>query len=271
MTGAEPTVLAGLVAAGLERREARWLVEECGSDHDALADALARRLAGEPLQYVIGHWPFRRLDLDVDARALIPRPETEELVGRAIDVLALSNVPAPIVLDLGCGTGAIGLSLLAELAERGVAATLIAVDVSSAALALCRQNALKHELYSVSFVLGSWYDGLDESLAGRVDLVVSNPPYVGALERVSLDPVLDHEPSGALVAADAEGVGGFADLAAVIAGAPRWLAAGGALVVEHGHDQREAVRRAAFGAGLRDVVDFEDLAGKPRILVARRP
>ena len=264
-------MLARLVAAGLEGREARWLIEEFGASGDALDGAIARRLAGEPLQYVIGHWPFRGLDLDVDARALIPRPETEELVGRAIEVLATSDSPAPVVLDLGCGTGAIGLSILAELAERGVSATLIAVDESRDALALCRQNAIKHRLYAVSFVVGSWYEGLDDSLAGRVDLVVSNPPYVGEIERASLDPVLDYEPSGALVAPDADGVAGFADLAAVIAGAPRWLTRGGSLVVEHGDGQREAVRRAAFGAGLRDVVDYDDLVGRPRVLVARQP
>ena len=271
MTGAEPTVLARLVAAGLEWREARWLTEEFASDTGALEDALARRLAGEPLQYVLGHWPFRGLDLDVDPRALIPRPETEELVGHAIDALAQSNAAAPVVLDLGCGTGAIGLSILAELAERGVSATLVALDESRDALALCRQNAIKHRLYAVSFVEGSWYEGLDDSLAGRVDLIVSNPPYVGALERTTLEPVLDHEPAGALVAPDAEGVAGFADLAVVIAGAPHWLTHGGALVVEHGEGHREAVRRAAFGAGLRDVVDHDDLAGRPRVLVARRP
>lgn len=270
MTGAEPTTLARLVAAGLPAREARWLVEEF-EDGDALEAAVARRLAGEPLQYVIGHWPFRGLDLDVDARALIPRPETEELVGHAITALAQSGSPAPVVLDLGCGTGAIGLSLLAELAERGVPATLISLDESPDALALCRKNALKHRLYAVSFVAGSWYEGLDESLAGRVDLIVSNPPYVGADERATLEPVLDYEPPGALVAPDAEGVAGFADLATVIAGAPRWLAPGGSLVVEHGEGHREAVRRAAYGAGLRDVVDYDDLAGRPRVLVARRP
>ena len=264
-------MLARLVAAGLERREARWLTEEFGTSGDALEKAMTRRLAGEPLQYVLGHWPFRGLDLDVDHRALIPRPETEELVGHAIDALAQSNHRAPVVLDLGCGTGAIGLSILAELTERGVSATLIALDESPDALAQCRQNALKHRLYAVSFVCGSWYEGLDDSLAGRVELIVANPPYVGELERTTLDPVLDFEPEGALVAPAAEGVAGFADLAEVIAGAPTWLAPGGFLVVEHGEGQREAVRREAFGAGLRDVVDYDDLAGKPRVLVARRP
>ena len=257
-----------LVAAGLERREARWLIEAI-DDPEALAAAVARRRAGEPLQYVIGHWPFRGLELDVDERALIPRPETEELVDRAL--AAVATTTAPTIADLGCGSGAIGFALLHELYERGVTASLVALDRSAACLDLARQNARRFGLRAVSFVEGSWYEGLDRSLAGRFDLIVANPPYVGELERTTLDPVLDFEPEGALVARDAEGVAGFADLAEVIAGAPTWLAPGGFLVVEHGEGQREAVRREAFGAGLRDVVDYDDLAGKPRVLVARRP
>ncbi len=105
-----------MVATGLEPREARWLVEEFvpAGDSDAraaLAAAAARRRAGEPLQYIIGHWPFRSLDLDVDARALIPRPETEELVEVALGELAAHSVATPLIVDLGTGSGAIGLSL----------------------------------------------------------------------------------------------------------------------------------------------------------------
>ncbi len=267
---AEPT-LEDLVAIGLERREARWLLEEFGGDGPRLADAVARRRRGEPLQYVMGHWPFRGLDLDLDARVLIPRPETEELVGVALDVLAATEVAAPTLLDLGCGSGAIGLALLAELAQRGVAATLLAVDVSPGALALARRNARKHGLEAVSFLEGSWYEALDDSLAGRIDLIVANPPYVGAAEYRELDPVIFHEPRGALVAGDARGVAGLADLVRVVEGAPRWLAPGGSVVVEHGDGHREALRRVAYGAGLRDLADHDDLAGKPRILAGRRP
>ena len=266
---AEPT--AAELVAGLERREARWLLEEFGSDPARLAAAVARRRSGEPLQYIVGHWPFRGLDLDLDSRVLIPRPETEELVGVALDVLAARQVAAPTLLDLGCGSGAIGLSLLAELAARGVLATLVAVDVSPGALAVARRNARKHALTAVSFLEGSWYEALDASLAGRIDLIVANPPYVGAAEYGTLDPVIAHEPRGALVAADARGVPGLADLVRVVEGAPHWLSAGGALVVEHGDNHREALRRVAYGVGLRDLVDHDDLAGKPRILVAHRP
>ena len=116
---------------------------------------------------------------------------------------------------------------------------------------------------------GRWYGALDPALAGAVDLVVSNPPYVGAGELASLDPVLAHEPRAALVAPDLDGVAGFADVAAVIDGAPAWLAPGGALVVEHGAAQGEAAVARAAAAGLAGVADVADLAGWPRVLVAR--
>jgi release factor glutamine methyltransferase len=275
VTDANPYLIAELIEAGLNRREARWLLEEFGADdHESLAAlrrAAQRRLAGEPLQYVIGHWPFRSLDLDLDPRVLIPRPETEELVGVALAQLAGADVTVPVIVDLGCGSGAVGLALLAELAERGVVASLVALDQSPDALAVARQNALKHGLHAVSFVRSSWFEALDPSLRGRVDLVVANPPYVGAEEFASLDPVLGYEPLGALVALDTAATPGFADLEAIIGESLAWLAPGGRLVCEHGHMQREAVLNAARAAGFVDVADLDDMAGWPRILVARRP
>ncbi len=267
--------VAELVDRGLEVREARWLVEEFvpGGDPDAreaLRAAATRRLKGEPLQYIIGHWPFRSLDLDVDPRALIPRPETEELVSVALRELAAAAVSAPLILDLGTGSGAIGLSLVSELLARGVAASLIALDQSSDALALARQNARKHRLDAVSFVRSSWFDSLDTSLRGRVDLIVANPPYVGEVEFRDLDPVLRHEPRGAIVAAATAGIAGFADLDVVVRGAHAWLAPGGALVCEHGDTQRPALLELTVEMGYRFVEDLDDLSGRPRILIARR-
>jgi release factor glutamine methyltransferase len=264
-----------LVEMGIERREARWLVEEFvpGGDesaHEALMSAATRRRSGEPLQYILGHWPFRSLDFDVDERALIPRPETEELVGVALSELVGGTSLAPLIVDLGTGTGAIGLSLLVELASRGVLASLIAVDESSEALALARQNARKHRLSAVSFVRSSWFGSVDPSLKGRVDLVVANPPYVDEAEFSTLDPVLRYEPRGALVAGSAGGVAGFADLDVIIGESYQWLAPTGALVCEHGDTQRDAVLNAARAAGFREVNDLDDMAGLPRVLVARR-
>jgi len=275
VTGVNSDLVNQLVAAGIERHEARWLVEEFipGGDLDAvpaLRVAADRRLAGEPLQYIIGHWPFRSLDLDVDPRALIPRPETEELVGAALIELARLDVVAPTILDLGCGSGAIGLALLDELRARGVAATLVAVDESIDALALARSNALKHKLHAVSFVRSSWFDEVDPSLRGHLDLIVANPPYVGDVEFATLDPVLAYEPETAIVAPDVNGIEGFADLAVIIRDAPSWLNDRGVLVCEHGTTQRDAVTSAARAAGFTDVDDLDDLARHPRILVARR-
>jgi release factor glutamine methyltransferase len=275
VTGANAVLVGELVAAGVEPREARWLIEEffVGDDPDALASlhaAADRRLGGEPLQYVIGHWPFRSLDLDLDPRVLIPRPETEELVEAALGELVALDVNAPMILDLGCGSGAIGLALLDELGGRGVMATLLAVDASPDALAVARRNALKHDLRAVSFVQSSWFDAVDESLRGRIDLIVANPPYVGEDEFVQLDPVLGYEPRVALVAADASGVAGFSNVETIIKESPAWLSPAGVLVCEHGNEHGAAALAAALSAGFSSVDDLSDLAGQPRVLIARR-
>lgn len=260
--------------AGLAVREARWLIDEytsdAGIDVIAVHSGAARRLGGEPLQYVLGHWPFRSLDLDVDARVLIPRPETEELVGVAMAELARTGLRAPVVVDLGCGSGAIGLALVHELLERGVRATLICVDASHDALDLAKHNARKHAIEDVSFVHSSWFDDVDESLRGRVDLIVANPPYVGERELLELDPVLRYEPYAALVSSDSSDVVGFADLELIINESPQWLSDQGRLICEHGATQRDAVVRSARGAGFASVHVYDDVAGLARIVVARR-
>ena len=275
MTDANSDPVDELVELGLERREARWLVEEFypGGDRDArpaLLAAARRRLEGEPLQYVIGHGPFRGLDLDVDPRVLIPRPETEGLVGVALGELARIDAPTPLIVDLGCGSGAIGLSLLDELRQRGVAATLVALDESADALDVARANARKHHLHAVSFLQSDWFEALDASLAGRIDLIVSNPPYVGEQEFSSLDPVLGYEPYGALVSPDGQGVEGLADLEVIVSTARDWLAPGGSLVVEHGDRHGPALVAMAGERGWEDVHDHDDLSGRARVLVARR-
>ena len=268
-------LVAELVRAGIARHEARWLVQEFvpGGDLealDALRAASERRLAGEPLQYIIGHWPFRSLDLDVDSRVLIPRPETEELVGHAMRELADLDVVTPTILDLGCGSGAIGLALLDELRTRGVMATLVAIDASPDALEVARANARKHRLQRVSFLHSSWFDALDDSLRGRIDVIVANPPYVGAGEFEQLDAVLRHEPRSALVALDLDATAGFFDVAHIIASSLTWLNEQGRLLVEHSHLHRDAALAAARGAGFSSAEDLDDLAGHPRFLVARR-
>ena len=152
-----------LVDAGVAPHEARWLLEEYADDPAALATAVERRRSGEPLQYVLGHWPFRDLDLVVDARALIPRPETEWLVDVA---WAQVRERATLrVLDLGCGSGAIGLALADEARRRGVALSLVATDRSPDALALCALNAARVHL-SPTLVVSTWFDDLDVAWRG---------------------------------------------------------------------------------------------------------
>ncbi len=274
VTDARARALERLATLGISRHEARWLVEEflVGGDPEAetaLDLAARRRLRGEPLQYILGHWPFRSLDLDVDSRVLIPRPETEELVDLALAELVHGAQSAPLIVDMGCGSGAIGLALAQELGQRGVRAQVILVDESLDALTVARGNARRHGLTTVSFLHSFWFDAWSESLAARVDLIVANPPYVADADLASAQIELSHEPEGALVAPPRDGVEGFDDLARLIDGAPQWLRRGGSLVLEHGADQATPVTERLVERGFSDVADFVDLAGLPRMARGR--
>ena len=267
------SLVAEVVAQGIQRHEASWLVDEFAPGGDelgrrALSEAVERRLRGEPLQYILGHWPFRSLDVEIDERVLIPRPETEELVDHALNALARTGSRQPLLLDLGCGSGVIGLALLGELADRGVTAQLVAVDRRPDALAVARRNALKHQLMAVTFVVSSWFDSVDVSLRGRVDLVVSNPPYVENSQREIVARELTYEPDDALYADDGTVGPGTADLEEILREARAWLAPGGAIVLEHGYQQGEGLKAFALACGYRDVEIHRDLAGHPRVLVA---
>ena len=175
--------------------EARWLCQEASGLEGAdwvlgledrateravsrLDAMVARRLQGEPLQYVLGHWSFRTLDLLVDRRVLIPRPETEHLVEVALSIARATTGPLTIA-DLGTGSGAIAMALAAELFPRPL--TVWATDASDDVLAVARANlaGMGRAAVAVRMEAGSWYDALPPDLAGRLDLVVSNPPYIG--------------------------------------------------------------------------------------------
>lgn len=226
---------------------------------------LARVRAGEPLQYVIGHWPFRRLDLMVDRRVLIPRPETEELVEVALGLLDRDR--SVRCADLGCGSGAIGLSLAGEL-PRGRCEVWL-TDLSGDALDVARANAagLGLAASAVRFGQGSWWSALPDELAGTFDIVVSNPPYVAQGDPDLEAVVAEHEPPLALFA----GADGLDAVRELLVGAPHWLTPGGWLVVEIGASQGEAARaHAQQVAGLTDVVVRRDAADRDRMLVARR-
>jgi release factor glutamine methyltransferase len=269
-----------LAAGGIDdpRQEARWMLERAtGHTPAELVLALdqsatqrqvaaidrmvARRLAGEPLQHVLGSWGFRTLDLLVDARVLIPRPETEVVAGLAID--ELSHLGSCIAVDLGTGSGAIALSIAAETWPR---VEVWASDASPDALAVARANlaGMGRRASVVRLSEGDWFDALPEDLRGRVSVVVSNPPYVAADDPLPPE-VADWEPYEALVS----GPTGLEALERIIATSPGWLARPGALVAEIGETQGDAVSELARAAGFDDVEIRPDLAGRPRVLVAR--
>lgn len=230
-----------------------------------LEHMVSRVLAGEPLQYALGRWSFRRLDLMVDRRVLIPRPETELIVDHVLGFLR--GRPGPVtVVDLGTGSGAIGLSLLHEMPPGS--ATVWMTDESSGALDVARANAAGAGTASAGarFALGSWYDALDPSLRGSVDVIVSNPPYVAVGDPELDDSVRAWEPPGALLA----GAEGLDDLRIIVAGAAAWLAPAGTLIVETGHTQGTAVSAMCRSAGLADVQVLRDLAGHERFVSAVR-
>jgi release factor glutamine methyltransferase len=219
-----------------ERAAARTLVE--------------RRGRREPLAYILGEWGFRRLTLRTDARALVPRPETETVVERALATIA--GLGAPHVVDVGTGTGAIALAL----ADEHSGAVVTATDISADALALAGENAERLEL-AVAFVETDLLDGL----TGPFDLVVSNPPYVTEAEVAALQPeVRDWEPRVAVVG----------DRTVELARAARdLLRPGGAIVLET-HEEHGAELASALGElGFGGATISKDLAGRERVVEAR--
>jgi release factor glutamine methyltransferase len=280
------TTWRSLLATATERlgsaQEARWLVERAsgmdGTDYALGLDdpvparalpffdgMLERRVAGEPLQYVLGRWGFRRLDLFVDRRVLIPRPETEMVVQVALAELAALGVKRPVVVDLGTGSGAIALSVAVEVP----AARVVATDASSEALDVAALNLTGVGTLvagRVELRPGSWFEALDPSLRGGVQLIVSNPPYVGDDEALP-DEVAAWEPRSAL----RSGPTGLEDVERIVTEAPGWLARPGVLVVELAPHQADAAVALAKDAGFASAEARLDLTGRERMLVARMP
>jgi release factor glutamine methyltransferase len=274
--------------------EARWMVEHV-SGYDAaelvaaedepvgsrsatyVAELVVRRVAGEPLQYVLGCWTFLGIDLLVDQRVLIPRPETEVTARVAIDEAvrlgARRGRPDPwagahttyTVADLGTGSGAIALALASELPDAEVWAT----DRSHDALAVARANLAGTGLPStrVRVGTGSWFDAVPDHLRGHLRLAVSNPPYVAEAEFDDLPTeVRMYEPRHALVS----GPTGLEAIEAIVRGAPAWLDPVGTLVSEIAPHQSKAAREMAAAASFDEVLVHRDLAGRDRVLVARK-
>src|SRR5215213_2952195 len=276
--------------------EARWMVERVSGYDGAelianerepatapalqhVDDMLDRRAAGEPLQYVLGRWDFLGVDLVVDRRVLVPRPETEVVARTAIDEAVrlgarrgwhdawLAADTSYAVADLGTGSGAIALAMARELPDAEVWAT----DLSDDALVVARANVagIGSAATRVRVRAGSWYDALPPELRGALRVIVSNPPYVAEHEVAELPrAVADWEPRAALVS----GPTGYEALEVLVAGAQRWLdPAGGALVLELAPHQADRALELATDAGFPDVRVDRDLVGRARVLVARVP
>lgn len=276
--------VARLRSAGSSSAEpdARWIVADClgvgaatvSSQLEQLAtergvarfdEMVRRRAEGEPLQYVLGSWGFRTLDLMVDARVLIPRPETESVVEAALVELDSmgGRERATRVVDLGTGSGAIALSIAVERVRTEVWAS----DVSEDALAVARANlaGLGRPGARVRTVVGDWFEALPPELAGTVDLIVSNPPYVATTATLPED-VTAWEPGDALWS----GPDGTDDLRRILAEAPGWLVDDGAVVCELSPEQAPEMLAFAEERFERAHV-ATDLAGRSRAVVARGP
>lgn len=226
-------------------------------------EMLERRCGGEPLQYVLGRWGFRRLDLFVDRRVLIPRPETEVVVEVALAELARIASPRPNVVDLGTGSGAIALSIAVEAPT----AQVVATDASSDALDVALANLTGIGTLAASRVRlaeGPWFDAVPADLRGAIHLLVSNPPYIGD-DEVLPQEVAAWEPRAAL----RSGPSGMEDIECIIGDAPAWLDRPGVLVMEVAPHQATAAVRLAEIAGFAAADIHADLAGRDRVLVAR--
>lgn len=218
--------------------------------------ALCQRCKGVPLQYLTGEQQFMDLVLTVSPGVFVPRPETEGLVEAALTVL--EGTDRPVVVDAGTGTGAVALAVKHYRPD----AEVLATDVSEAAVTLAKQNAMRLDL-DVEVLHGDLLDPVPEDLLGRVDLLVSNPPYVTEEEYADLPEEVKAEPKEALV-------GGTDVHLRLVDRAGRWLAPGAWLVVEIGADQGRDVR-ALFEASLEEVEVLQDLAGRDRVVRGRKP
>lgn len=269
------------VAATLgSRLEARWIIERASGFEGAErlahgADAVsqravafvdrivARRAAGEPIQYALGVWAFRGLDVMVDRRVLIPRPETELVAQAAIDAVRTRRAPVTAV-DLGTGCGAIALAIASEVPIGLV--KVWAVDISPDALAVASANlaGLGRPAACVRLVESDWFEAMPEELRGAIDVLVANPPYVADHEVLASE-VVDYEPRRALYA----GPTGLECVTSILVDARAWLADGADVIVEMGATQGPAAAALARDLGYRNVEVRRDLAGRDRFVVAR--
>ena len=257
-------------ASGLDRVELDAARDEVVSQRCgvALRAMVARRLTGEPLQYVMKSWAFRHLDVLVDNRVLIPRPETEVMVQAALDLARemISKTNSKLrVADLGTGSGVIGLSLASELPLGSNEVWL--TDLSADALEVARANLAGLGLINgdVRVAQGSWFAALPSELKNSFDLIVSNPPYIALYDPSVESSVLNHEPHLALFAGS-DGLDAYRE---IISHADEWLATDGWIVLEIGHQQGDAVRELLAQNSFKQIEIRKDLAGRDRIALAK--
>ncbi len=257
-------------ASGLDRVELDAARDEVVSQRCgvALRAMVARRLTGEPLQYVMKSWAFRHLDVLVDNRVLIPRPETEVMVQAALDLARemISKANSKLrVADLGTGSGVIGLSLASEL-PRGSNEVWL-TDLSADALEVARANLAGLGLINgdVRVAQGSWFAALPSELKNSFDLIVSNPPYIALYDPSVESSVLNHEPHLALFAGS-DGLDAYRE---IVSHSGEWLATDGWIVLEIGHQQGDAVRELLAQNSFKQIEIRQDLAGRDRIALAK--
>ncbi|MET0100585.1 MAG: peptide chain release factor N(5)-glutamine methyltransferase [Sedimenticola sp.] len=216
-------------------------------------ELLARRLAGEPIAYITGRKEFWSLELEVSPATLIPRPETEHLVERALELIPADS--PWLIADLGTGSGAIALAI----ARERPGCHIIATDQSADALEVARRNAQRHDTRNVEFLQGTWFQAIPPDI--RLNLILSNPPYVAENDPHLQRGDLPWEPSTAL----SSGADGLDDIRQIAAQAAQYLTPHGGLILEHGYDQGKAVRQILADSGFGRIRTLPDLESRDRL------
>ncbi len=258
-------LLADLLGIDRAKLAASYLEQLDEPARSEFLSRISRRLRGEPVSYIVGKKEFMGLVFRVDRRALIPRPETETLVERVLEMVKKGECGSSAILDVGTGSGCIAVSLALSLPQ----ARIYATDISADAISLARHNARLHGVEDrITFLVGSVYSPLPDALRGSLDLIVSNPPYVSDAEFPNLAKgITDFEPAEALRGGP-DGMEVFRQLAA---GAPDYLVQDGVLAVEIGEAQAEPaskIIRDTTSLFVEEIV--RDLAGRPRVIIGRR-
>lgn len=261
---------AELLLCRTAQKDRAWLLArmQAAADPAILATfdkAVERRSRREPLQYITGVQEFWGLEFSVTPDVLVPRPETELVVEQALRIIRTGGIKTPLIIDLCTGSGCIAACLAKEVPDARVFAT----DVSPKALGVARENARRHSVSErIRFLEGDLFAPLDElDIRGRVDVITTNPPYVGLGDRAALQPeVRDFEPPQALFA----GPVGTEIIEQIVSISPSFLRPGGSLIMEIGFGQADAVKKIIEADGrYHDIEIRKDLAGIERVIVAK--